>query len=466
MKRRDFLKSTGAVAGATVLSGLTVARGAQAAGDDLIKIALVGCGGRGRGAVQDRLAASNLLKKEGYGDNIKIVAIADAFEGNAKSAKEAFEATEDDRFDIGDRVFWGFGAYKKAIDECDSVIIATAPGFRPVHFSYAVEKGKHVFMEKPCAVDARGYRMAIEACKKADEKGLKIVTGYQRHYQKEYVTFVEQLKEGKMGELMYSRVYWNGDGIWERGRQQGDTEMAYQMRNWYHFNWLCGDNIIEQHCHNIDVANWVHSLGDPQGKNAHPIRCNAMGGREVRKFPRFKNSGHRFDHFTCEFTFADGSQMFSQCRHQANCWNNVSETFYGTQGMGGPGWINDRAGKEVWRNQGGYALGPYQWEHYMHAKFIREDIANNDAWYSAHSSMTSVLGRMAAYSGKEISWDDAVAKGRDEFPYDLFASMEDDDIWKADPPVTPDTVPPVLPKEGEVLYENSVPVPGEWKWDA
>lgn len=455
MKRRDFLKSTGVLAGASVLGGMSVARGAQAAGDDVIKIALVGCGGRGRGAVQDRLSA---------GDNVKVVAIADAFEQNAKSAKEAFEAQEDDRFDIGDRVFAGFDAYKKAIDECDSVIIATAPGFRPIHYKYAVEKGKHVFMEKPCCVDARGYKMAMEANKIADEKGLVVVTGYQRHYELQYSQMVEQIAEGKIGEIMYSRVYWNGDGIWERPRQEGDTEMRYQMRNWYHFNWLCGDGIVEQHCHNIDVANWVHSLGNPFGPNAHPVKCNAMGGREVRKFPRFKNSGHRYDHYVCEFTFADGSQMFSQCRHQANCWNNVSETFYGTEGMGGPGWLNNRKGEAVWRFDGSKAEnkkpGPYQYEHHMHAKFIREGIKNNDGWYSANSSMTSNLGRMAACSGKELTWDDAVEKGRDEFPYDLVMS------WEADPPILPDTQMPVLPKEGEFIYENSVPVPGEWKWDA
>ena len=238
MKRRDFLKTTGVLAGASVVGGMSVARGANASGSDLIKLALVGCGGRGRGALQQRLDV---------GDNVKVVAIADAFESAAKSAADAYSEMEDDRYDLKDGVFFGLDAYKKAIDKCDSVIIATAPGFRPIHFTYAVNAGKHVFMEKPCAVDARGYRMAIEAAKIADEKNLKVVCGYQRHYQNNYIGMVEQIKAGKIGRLMYSRVYWNGDGIWERPRQNGDTEMQYQMRNWYHFNWLCGDNIIEQH---------------------------------------------------------------------------------------------------------------------------------------------------------------------------------------------------------------------------
>jgi hypothetical protein len=235
MKRRDFLKSTGLVAGASVLGGMSVARGANVGGDDVIKIALVGCGGRGRGAVADRFSAK---------DNVKLVAIADAFEANAKSAAEAFQNMDPDRVDLGDRVFWGFDAYKKAIDECDQALIVTSPGFRPIHYKYAIEQGKHVFMEKPCCVDARGYKMAMETNKLADEKGLTVVVGFQRHYEPQYMQMVEQIKEGKIGEIMYSRVYWNGDGIWERGRQEGDTEMMYQMRNWYHFNWLCGDGIV------------------------------------------------------------------------------------------------------------------------------------------------------------------------------------------------------------------------------
>ena len=193
MKRRDFLKTTGVLAGASVVGGMSVARGANASGSDLIKLALVGCGGRGRGALQQRLDV---------GDNVKVVAIADAFESAAKSAANAYSEMEDDRYDLKDGVFFGLDAYKKAIDKCDSVIIATAPGFRPIHFTYAVNAGKHVFMEKPCAVDARGYRMAIEAAKIADEKNLKVVCGYQRHYQNPYIGMVDQIKAGKIGRLM------------------------------------------------------------------------------------------------------------------------------------------------------------------------------------------------------------------------------------------------------------------------
>lgn len=450
MKRRDFLKTTGILAGTGLVSNLGVARGAQVKGDDLIKVALVGCGGRGRGAVGDRLSAN---------DNIKIVAIADAFENNAKSAAEAFAAMDNDKIDLGDNIFWGFDAYKKAIDCCDQVLIATTPGFRPIHYKYAIEQGKHVFMEKPCCVDARGYRSLLETNQLADEKGLTVVVGFQRHYEPQYQQMVEKIAEGAIGDVMYTRVYWNGDGIWERGRQENDSEMMYQMRNWYHFIWLCGDGICEQHCHNIDVGNWIHGKGDL--KNSHPVKVNAMGGRQVRSFPRFKDSGHRYDHYVAEFTYADGSQMFSQCRHQGNTWSNVSETVYGTKGMGGPGWLNDRAGNPVWRidRDANNVPGPYQYEHHKQAEFIRNGIKNNDGWHAAHSTFTSIFARMAAQSGKELNWDDAVANGHDEFPYDAVMS------WELDPPVMPDTTAPAQPSASDVIYENSVAMPGIWKWD-
>ena len=396
---------------------------------------------------------------------MKLVAIADVFEENARSAAEAFNAMGEDeankgKIDFGDNVFSGFDAYKKAIDLCDQALIVTTPAFRPIHYAYAVEKGKHVFMEKPCCVDARGYRMAMEANKKADEKGLVVVVGFQRHYELPYMQWVDKIKEGLIGDVMYSRVYWNGDGIWERPRQNGDTEMKYQMRNWYHFVWLCGDGICEQHCHNIDVANWIHSKGDPKGPNAHPVKVNAMGGRQVRAFPRFKDSGYRYDHYTAEYTFADGSQMFSQCRHQANTWSPVTEFVYGTKGMGSRGWLNDRAGNSVWKfDDAEKFTGPYQYEHHCQVKYIREGIAHNDGWFAANSSFTSAFARMAAMSGKELTWDEAVAKGHDEFPYDQVLS------WETDPPVMPDTVMPAQPKEGEFIYENSVPLPGIWTWD-
>ncbi len=347
------------------------------------------------------------------------------------------------------------------------MILATPPGFRPIHFAYAVDAGKQIFMEKPCAIDARGFRMLQKSARIADEKNLKVVCGFQRHYQNPYLGMFEQIKEGKIGQLKYSRVYWNQGGpTSKRTRVPGTTEMQFQVKFWYPFNWICGDHIVEQHCHNIDVGNWIHSLGDPTIPTAHPVKCNAMGGRETIKFPRFSITGNRYDHYCCEFTYADGTQMFSQCRHQHNSWFNVSETFVGTEGTAGCGWVKNLKGETIWKFQG-EDPDPYKNEHVHHAKYIREDIRHNDAWFAANSSMTAVMGRYAAYSGAEISWDDAVANGVDEFPYDLVAEIEanaPEKFWDALPPTLPDTAPPAQPAEGEFIYENSVPVPGEWKW--
>ncbi|MDO5581682.1 MAG: Gfo/Idh/MocA family oxidoreductase [Planctomycetia bacterium] len=456
MKRRDFLKTTGIISGAA-LTGMNVARSANAAGSDLIKIGLVGCGGRGMGALKQRLTV---------GDNVKLVAIADVFEEKAntayKSISEGMKGLFGDKIALTkDKVFSGFDAYKGSIDNCDQVLIATTPAFRPTHYRYAVEKGKHVFMEKPCCIDAPGFRSLMESNKIADEKGLVVVVGFQRHYDPSYQQFFRKVcEENALGDLMYSRVYWNGGGIWERGRMEGDTEMKYQLRNWYHFNWLCGDNICEQHVHNLDVANWIHGKGDPL---CHPVKANGMGGRQVRKFPRFKNSGYRWDHFAVEFTYADGSQAFSQCRHQGNCWNSVEEFFigtnaYGRPGQGGNSWVKKRGTDELLWTSKGKSPDSFQTEHNEQAKFIREGKKVNNGWYGAISSFTAVFGRMVAMSGKELTWDEAVNKGKAEFPVEGVKS------WDQIPPIVPDKNPPAVPAKGEFIYEESVPIPGIWKW--
>lgn len=460
MQRRNFLK-TSAMAGAGLSMGLSIARSAQAKGSDLIKVALVGCGNRGMGAVQQRL---------NVGDNMKLVAIADAIGLKAKNAYNALNDLKEhpqykEKIDLTpDSVFVGFDAYKKAIDCCDQILLVTTPGFRPLQYKYAVEKGKNIFLEKPVCVDAPGYRMMMESNKIADEKGLVVVAGLQRHYEDRYLEWMEQYNKGLMGDLICSRVYWNGGNIWERPRMENDTEMAFQMRNWYHFVWISGDNINEQHVHNIDIANWVHGKGDPL---YHPIKAVGMGGRQIRTFPRFRNSGQRWDHFTIEYTYPDGSKMYSQSRHQGNTWNFISEQFEGTKGYGeigqnrDGGWIRERgSNKELWKFDPGAKkrVQPFQQEHNEAVRFIREGIKHNDGWYAATSSFTAAFGRYAAYSGQELKWDDVVAKGRPEFPVEGVADLNQN------PPVMPDTEPPIVPDDEDILYENSVPLPGIWKW--
>ena len=468
--RRQFLKTSSVLTtGAALVGGLTISQSAHAAGSDEIKLALIGCGGRGSSAIRDRVQV---------GDNCKVVAVADAFEGRAKGTANGLRNDgnkEDDKLfkkvDLpDDRVFGGLDGYKKAID-ClnpgDQVVIATPPGFRPYHYRYAIEKGCHVFMEKPILIDAPGFRHAMATNKMADEKNLKVCVGLQRRYEPKYYRWVEQIQAGVIGDVQYTRVFWNGDGIWCRQRNAGEAELMSQVRNWYHFVWLCGDNICEQHVHNIDIGNWIHGKGD---RMAHPVSANAMGGRTFKAGPeelmrqappfsdraawdawfqpnkgKFGRYGQAWDNFFIEFTYADGSRMYSQCRHIKNTWGSVSEHVYGTNGRGTPGNLQKLDGAQVWNNSDKVPKGPYQWEHDVLVKAIREDTPLNDGWHAAMSCMSAVLGREAAYCGKEVKWDELVEKGRSYFPNGEVTSFNDA------APVQPDA---------DGFYEGSVPVPG------
>ena len=397
--RRKLLKT-----GSALAATLPFSSSAQAGGSDEIKVAVIGAGGRGRGAATQTLNAGGT----------KIVAVADAFRDNAERAVAGLKERFKERVDVpAERIFDGFDGYRAAIDAAEVVILATTPGFRPAHFEYAVEQGKHVFMEKPVAVDAPGIRRVLAAAKKADEKNLKVVCGLQRRYQNSYIETLEQIKSGVIGEITSAQVYWNGGGVWVRERAEGMTEMEYQMRNWYYFNWLCGDHIVEQHVHNLDVMNWF--------KGGPPMKAQGMGGRQVRIGPE---TGEIFDHHYVEYTYADGTVMNSQCRHQRGAMNRVTEVVGAQNGRAMPGRILDRGGKTIWRFKG-EKNDPYQTEHDVLYKHIREDKPINNAYYTAASTMTAILGRMVTYSGKEIKYDDALANGLSTMPKTLG--------WDADP---------------------------------
>ena len=409
--RRSFLKgSVAAGAGAAFVTQVNVARMAHSASSDELKVALIGCGGRGNGAVGNCLAAD---------ESVRVIAVADAFEDRAKATANRLRNGDDkDRVDIpDDRVFVGLDAYIDAID-CgpDMVIIATPPGFRPSQYAAAVKAGKHVFMEKPCCVDAAGYRSLLETNKLADANGLKVGVGLQRHHQLGYQETVKRIHDGAIGELTLLRAYWNGGGIWNRKREDWMTEMQYQVHNWYHFCWVCGDNICEQHIHNLDVCNWV--------KNDHPVEANGMGGCELRYLGENKGTGQIFDQHFVEFTYTDGTKMYSQCRHMKGCWSNVSEAVHGTKGTSNCSNAIDADTK--WRHRG-RGRNPYEQEHIDLIAAIRGGDKYNEGHYGATSSMTSVLGRMATYSGKIVKWDEAVEKGTSEFPENL--------AWDAKAPV-------------------------------
>ena len=397
--RRKLLKTGGALAATLPFSSF-----AQAGGSDEIKVAVIGAGGRGQGAATQTLNAGGT----------KIVAVADAFRDNAERAVAGLKERFKERVDVpAERIFDGFDGYRAAIDAAEVVILATTPGFRPEHFEYAVEQGKHVFMEKPVAVDAPGIRRVLAAAKKADEENLKVVCGLQRRYQNSYIETLEQIKSGVIGEITSAQVYWNGGGVWVRKRAEGMTEMEYQMRNWYYFNWLCGDHIVEQHVHNLDVMNWF--------KGGPPMKAQGMGGRQVRIGPE---TGEIFDHHYVEYTYADGTVMNSQCRHQRGAMNRVTEVIGAQNGRAMPGRILDMNGKTIWRFKG-ENNDPYQTEHDVLYKHIREDKPINNAYYTAASTMTAILGRMVTYSGKEIKYDDALANGLSTMPKTLG--------WDADP---------------------------------
>ncbi len=284
--------------------------------------------------------------------------------------------------------------------DADFVILATPPGFRPQQFEAAVEAGKHVFMEKPVATDAPGVRRVLAANKIAKEKGLAVQVGLQRHHEFRYKECIERLQNGAIGELLFARAYWNGGGVWVRPRTAEQTELEYQMRNWYYFTWLCGDHIDEQHIHNLDVINWL--------AQAHPVEAQGQGGREVRDG---QDHGQIFDHHMVEFTYANGFKMLSQCRHIQGCWNSVSEHVHGSAGSSdiSNALIRDAKGDKLWQSDAKETSGKgWQQEHYDFFAALRNGETPNEGDYGAYSTMTAILGRLATYSGKIVKWDDAI----------------------------------------------------------
>jgi predicted dehydrogenase len=412
--RREFLKTSTVLAAGGALAGtLSIARSAHAASDETIKIALIGCGGRGTEACSQALSTSG---------PVKLVAMADAFQDRLEGAFQHLSKYHKDRVDVPqDRRFVGFDAYQKAIDSgIDMVVVATPPGFRPIHFEAAVKADKNVFMEKPVSTDANGVRRVLETAKLAKEKGLKVGVGLQRHHDARYIETVKRLQDGAIGDITAMRVYWNNPGVWVRPRQANQTEMEYQMRNWYYFVWLCGDHIVEQHIHNLDVAHWV--------KGALPVKANGMGGRQVRTG---KEYGEIFDHHDVEFEYADGSRVFSQCRHMPGCWDIVDEFAHGTKGSShvGGGTI-DVAGGSKWAYKK-QVKNAYQVEHDDLFAAIRENRPYNEAENGAHSTMMAILGRMCTYSGQVLTWEKAINSEISVMPKEF--------TFQSTPPTLPDS---------------------------
>jgi len=409
--RRQFLQRSSAALAAAGLLADTAAARKRAGKDDLLRVALIGCGGRGTGA------AVQALSTEG---SVQLVAMADAFRDRLDSSLAEIAKHVPAKLDVPEsRKFVGFDAYEQAMAlDIDVVILATPPGYRPMHFEHAVARGHHVFMEKPVAVDAPGIRRVLAAAEVAKQQNLKVGVGLQRHHSKKYLETVRRLRDGAIGDIQLLRCYWDGTRPWTRARKEGMTEMEYQMRNWYYFTWLCGDHIAEQHIHNLDVCNWI--------MGAYPETAQGQGGCSLHTSP---DQGEIFDHHFVEFTYPDGTKMFSQCRQIQGCWNSVSEHAVGTLGTAdiSGGRIASRGGWK-WRFQD-ESPNPYQVEHDDLFAAIRADLPYNEAEYGALSTMTSIFGRMATYSGQKLDWSAALASDLDLSP----ASY----AWDADPPVLP-----------------------------
>jgi len=409
LSRRNFLQTSSIAAGGALLGSLAIERSAHAVGSDEIKIALIGCGGRGSGA------AGQALSTKG---NVKLIAMADAFKDRLDNSHNELKRQAAEKVDVPeDNKFIGFDAYKKAIALADLVILATPPGFRSIHFEEAVKQGKNVFMEKPVATDGAGVRRVLAAAEEAKKKNLKVGVGLQRHHQPGYIETIKRLHDGAIGDIVAMRCYWNDAGVWVKPRQPGQTEMEYQMRNWYYFVWLCGDHICEQHIHNLDVINWV--------KKGYPVRCHGIGGRQVRTG---KEYGEIFDHHAVEFEYEDGSRCYSQCQHAKGIWSAVSEHVIGTKGLCD---VNSYriTGPDAWRYKGENP-NPYQVEHDDLFEAIRNNLPYNEAVNGAMSTLTAIMGRCATYSGKLVE--------REAVLNSPISVMPKEFAWDATPPTLPD----------------------------
>ena len=431
ISRRTFLKSSAIVGAAGVVGTGSVLTSCEAGGGankltpirepgsyyipDLmdkandgreLKAGIIGCGGRGSGAARNFLAAAN---------GVTITALGDTFMDNVNSVAASLK----ERFNIdipADKRFDGLDNYKGVIDSgVDIVIICTPPFFRPAQFAYAIEKGKHVFTEKPLFVDSAGYRQVMASSRQADAKNLCIVTGTQRHHQRGYVASFQQIMNGIIGEITGGAVYWNGTVPWTRWPQPGMSDGEGLIRNWVNWIWLSGDHIVEQHVHNLDVWTWFTGM--------RPVSALGFGSRQRRP------SGDQFDNFSVDFVMENGIHVHSMCRQIDGCAGPVAEFIQGAKGswstVGGGYTIRDLAGNEIWKYDEEaekaqfQQTDPYTLEHVNLINYIRAGKHINQAPETAVSNMMAVMGRQSCYTGALVTWDEMTTSDMDLTPKDL-----------------------------------------------
>lgn len=369
-----------------------------------LKVGVIGCGGRGSGAINDLLNAAN---------GIKVVALGDVFADRMMPLREQLK--NDWQQDIPEEnCFLGFDAYQKVIDAgVDMVIVATPPVFRPVHFQYATEKGVHSFLEKPIAVDPKGYRTIMATAKQAQAKGLSVVTGTQRHHERRYVEANKQIQAGLIGEITGGNVYWNQGMLWYRNREIGWSDMEWNIRDWVNWKWLSGDHIVEQHVHNIDVFMWM---------SGYKLKSATSFGARHRRV-----TGDQYDFFSTDFVMENGVHLHSMCRQINGCADNVSEFIQGAKGSynSATNEILDLEGNVLWKYDEEAAQkefqqhNPYVLEHVDWVNHIRKGTAHEEASDCAASCMAAIMGREAAYTGATTTWDEMTQSPLDYMPEKL-----------------------------------------------
>ncbi|WP_422083473.1 Gfo/Idh/MocA family protein [Ulvibacterium sp.] len=389
--RRKFVKTSAKTAAAgLVFAQLPVFSSAHVLGQERLKLGLVGCGGRGTGAVFQALTASK---------SVQLVAMGDVFQHEMDSSLQRVSKDFPDQVDVPkEHQFLGLEAYKDVIAECDAVILATPPGFRPEHFEHAVASDKHVFMEKPLAVDSPGYRKVLETGRQATQKKLNVVVGLQFRYEIAMNEMVNKIHDGELGEILSTDVYYNVGKATVYPRKQGQTELEYQISNWHYFNWLWGGQLAGQAIHQIDVINWV--------KQDYPVKASGMGGRAMLEGP---DHGEIFDHHYVEFEYADGTKLHVQCRQMDNCDNRMGFNIQGTIGRADERFqFLDNKGNVLWRYRDREDPSSSQIEQDVFIGAIQgmHPYVNNTD-YGAESTMATIMGRMAIESGKVIAIDKA-----------------------------------------------------------
>ena len=413
--RRQFLAASAAVAAVPAV---------HAAGKNTLKLALIGCGGRGSGAAAQALTADK---------DVKLVAVADVFADQAAAAVANLKKLHGDRVDVApDHLFVGFDAYKQAIEAADVVVLASAPGFRPQHFAHAVEKSKHVFMEKPHAVDGTGVRSVLASAKLAQEKGLSVISGFTYRFDAHKRDVVARLHAGEIGDIQTVHTSYLTGELWDRSgksKTPDPKQMEYQLRMWYYFPWLSGDFLVEQAIHNVDKACWVMN-------GRYPKSAVGLGGRQGRTADKF---GTIWDHFSVCYEYEGGAKVFLNCRQIEGCVTDVSDHVYGTKGTCDLMRHTITAGGKTWHREGEYDLGAaYQLEHDELFAAIRGGMPVNDAERSAYSTLMGIMGREAAYSGQRVTWEQMLKSKQNIVPAEF--------AWAENP------VPPVA-RPGRKTYK-------------